>query len=133
MIDTGQIVSIALIVIGSAAGLIKAWAVIMERQKMNWEQISKHSELIEKLFTRLDDMKFDKTSYVQRADCAINHTEIKTILNDISELKNVTKDIFSENKKQWDTINGERVKMGAYISRFETLLDERTRRNLTHD
>jgi len=125
--DVPQIISTIGVIGGIVFAVVKGWSILHERQKQHWAILNQHADLLEKLSKQMADMPKCDT-YVRREDCEKNKSLLESLRMTIQQLNDTIDGMQVEMRKQADKISEDRVKMGSYVVKFETLLDERTER-----
>ena len=125
--DVPQIISAIAVIGGIVFGVIKGWSILHERQKQHWKILNQHAELLAKLAKQMADMPRCDT-YVRREDCEKNKGVLDALRISIQQLTDAMVEVQVEMKRQSEKITEDLIKMGRYVAKFETLLDERTER-----
>lgn len=127
--DIYEIIAAASIVGGAAVAIIRTWSNLHERQKQHWNMLQKHTELIERLYQKMDDLP-DFRHFVDSSFCKEQSVIIRQMKQEIESMSNQISELRNELRTSSRELADERLKWGSYMAKMETMLDERTEKRL---
>jgi len=127
--DIYEIIAAASIIGGASVAVIRAWARFYERQKQHWNMLQKHTELIEKLYQKMDALP-DFNHFVDSAFCREHSQALKAFSTELKTMSERMSEMQRDQRESHREFGEEKLKWGAYMSRVDTLLDERTEKRV---